>query len=73
MLEIIARSVTLAGGVPIPADVRVFPARRAPVIVERQGPGLFSRLATAAHAAWSGARSGARRAWIDAACDAPAQ
>jgi hypothetical protein len=72
MLEIIARSVTQAGGVPIAADVRVFPARPSPVTVERQRVGLFSRLATATHAAWSGARSGARRAWIDAACDAPA-
>ena len=72
MLEIIARSVTQAGGVPIAADVRIFPARRSPVAVERQRVGLFSRLATATRAAWSGARSGARRAWIDAACDAPA-
>jgi hypothetical protein len=72
MFEIVAQSITHAGGVPMADGVRLFPVQQARVPAQASKAGLVSRLVTVAKAAWSGARSGARRGWVDATCDVAA-
>lgn len=72
MFEIVAQSITHAGGVPMAEGVRLLPVQQAPIPARSRKVGLISRLVTAVKAAWSGARSGARRGWIDATCDVAA-
>lgn len=69
MFEIVAQSIAHAGGVPMAEGVRLFPAREARVRAKASKAGFVWRLTVSAKAAWAGARSGARRAWVDAACD----
>ena len=72
MFEIIAQSITHAGGVPMVDDARLFSAQPPRDVVETPKAGLVSRLVVAVRAAISGARAGARRGWLGAACDAGA-
>ncbi len=72
MFEIIAQSITHAGGVHLAEGVRLPPVQQARIPARSRTAGLISRLVTALKAASSGAPSGARRGWVDATCDVAA-